>query len=127
MIILIVSLFGIISFFRLGLDLLPELEYPVCSIVTTYEGVSSEEIETLITRPVEEMVATVQHVKKVHSTSLEGISAVVVEFEWGTRLDFAAQDVREKISWITDVLPEEADAPTVIKLNMSDFPVISMV
>jgi len=124
MIILIVSLFGIISFFRLGLDLLPELEYPVCSIVTTYEGVSSEEIETLITRPVEEMVATVQHVKKVHSTSLEGISAVVVEFEWGTRLDFAAQDVREKISWITDVLPEEADAPTVIKLNMSDFPVI---
>jgi len=124
MMILIVCLFGVISFFHLGLDLLPELEYPVCSVVTTYEGVSSEEIETLITRPIEEMVSTVQRVKKVYSSSQEGISAVVVEFEWGTKLDFAAQDIREKISWITDLLPEDADAPTVIKLNMSDFPVI---
>jgi len=124
MIILIVSLFGVISFFRLGLDLIPELEYPVCSVVTTYEGVSPEEIETLITRPIEQMVATVQRVKKVYSTSKEGVSAVVVEFEWGTRLDFAAQDIREKISWIVDLLPEEADAPTVIKLNLSDFPVL---
>jgi HAE1 family hydrophobic/amphiphilic exporter-1 len=124
MIILIVSLFGVICFFRLGLDLLPELEYPVCSVVTTYEGVASEEIETLITQPIEEMVSTVQRVKRVTSTSQEGVSAVVVEFEWGTNLDFAAQDIREKISWITDLLPEDADSPTVIKLNLSDFPIL---
>ncbi len=124
MLILIVCLFGIISFFRLGLDLFPELEYPFVSIVTTYEGVASEDIETLITKPIEEIVSTVKHVRNVASFSQEGISAVMVEFEWGTRLDFAAQDVRDKVSLTRDFLPEEIDNPLVVKFNMADFPVL---
>lgn len=124
MVILIVTIFGIIAFSRLGLDMLPELEYPVVSVITTYSGVSSEDVEKLITRPVESVVSTVKNVKRVNSTSQEGISAVIVEFEWGTKLDFAAQDVREKLSWVTDYLPKDADSPLVIKFNMSDYPIL---
>ena len=124
MLILIISLFGVLSFFRLGLDMMPDLEYPVVSVVTTYEGVSSEDIENLITEPVEEVVSAVKNVKKVTSISQEGISAVIVEFEWGTKLDFAAQDVREKLSWLTDYLPEDADSPLVVKFNTADYPIL---
>ncbi|MCK9275199.1 MAG: efflux RND transporter permease subunit [Syntrophales bacterium] len=124
MMILIVMLFGILAFFHLGLDMMPELEYPVVSVITTYEGVSSEDVENLITRQVEEVVSSVKNVKNVSSLSQEGISAVIVEFEWGVNLDFAAQDVREKLSWLTDYLPEDADSPLVVKFNTSDYPIL---
>ncbi len=124
MMILIITIFGVLAFFRLGLDMMPDLEYPVVSVITTYEGVSSEDIEKLVTKPVESVVSTVKNVKKVSSISQEGISAVIVEFEWGTKLDFSAQDVREKLSLLTDYLPEDADTPLVVKFNMSDFPIL---
>jgi len=124
MIILIITLFGILTYVRIGLDMMPDLEYPVVSVITTYSGVSSEDIEKLITKPVESVISTVKNVKKVSSVSQEGISAVVVEFEWGTRLDFSAQDVREKLALLTDYLPGDADTPLVVKFNMSDFPVL---
>ena len=124
MLILIISLFGVLSFFRLGLDMMPDLGYPVVSVVTTYEGVSSEDIENLITESVEVVVSAVKNVKKVTSISQEGISAVIVEFEWETKLDFAAQDVREKLSWLTDYLPDDADSPLVVKFNTADYPIL---
>ncbi|MBW1689336.1 MAG: efflux RND transporter permease subunit [Deltaproteobacteria bacterium] len=124
MLTLIVCLFGVISFFRVGIDMMPDLEYPFVSVVTTYEGVASEDIENLITRPIEEAVSTTKRVKTVRSISKEGVSVVMVEFEWGTLLDFAAQDVRDKLSWITDFLPEDSDSPMVVKFNMSDSPIL---
>lgn len=124
MLTLIVSLFGIISFTRIGIDMMPDLEYPFVSVITTYEGVASEDIENLITRPIEEAVSTVKRVNTVSSISKEGVSVVMVEFEWGTLLDFAAQDVRDKISWLADLIPEDADSPMVIKFNMSDMPIL---
>jgi HAE1 family hydrophobic/amphiphilic exporter-1 len=124
MLTLIVCLFGIISFVRIGIDMMPELEYPFVSVVTSYEGVASEDIENQITKPIEETVSTVKRVSSVRSISKEGVSVVMVEFEWGTLLDFAAQDVRDKLSWITDYLPEEADTPLVVKFNMSDSPIL---
>ncbi|HUT71122.1 MAG TPA: efflux RND transporter permease subunit [Desulfatiglandales bacterium] len=124
MLTLIVCLFGIISFMRIGIDMMPELEYPFVSVVTGYEGVASEDIENQITKPIEEAVSTVKRVSRVRSVSKEGMSVVMIEFEWGTLLDFAAQDVRDKISWITDYLPEEADTPLVVKFNMSDSPIL---
>ena len=95
MMILIIMLFGTIAFSRLGLDMMPELEYPAVSVVTTYEGVSSEDIENLITKPIEGVVSSIKNVKNVTSTSQEGVSAVIVEFEWGVTLDFAAQDTAD--------------------------------
>jgi len=124
MLTLIVSLFGIISFTRIGIDMMPDLEYPFVSVITTYEGVASEDIENLVTRPIEEAVSTVKRVNTVRSISKEGVSVVMVEFEWGTLLDFAAQDVRDKISWLADLIPEDADSPMVVKFNMSDMPIL---
>jgi HAE1 family hydrophobic/amphiphilic exporter-1 len=124
MLTLIVCLFGVVSFMRIGIDMMPELEYPFVSVVTGYEGVASEDIESQITEPIEEAVSTVKRVSRVRSVSKEGMSVVMIEFEWGTLLDFAAQDVRDKISWITDYFPEEADTPLVVKFNMSDSPIL---
>ncbi len=123
MLTLIVVLFGILSLFELGLDMFPELEYPFISVVTTYSGVAPQEIEDLLTRPIEEIASTVKGVKRVLSESREGISVVMVEFKWGTNLDFAAQDVRDKLSFLTGVIPEDADEPLVVKFNMSDMPI----
>ncbi|MFH1007495.1 MAG: efflux RND transporter permease subunit [Candidatus Latescibacterota bacterium] len=124
MMIAIVIVLGGIAFSRLGLDLLPDIEYPVVSVLTQYAGVSSEDIENLITRPVEEAVSTVNRVKSVNSFSQEGVSVVMVEFEWGTNLDFAAQDVRDGIGLIRDYLPEDAIEPLVVKFDMSMMPVM---
>ncbi|MCK9229117.1 MAG: efflux RND transporter permease subunit [Syntrophales bacterium] len=124
MIILIIAFFGFLALSNLGLDMMPELEYPAVSVITSYEGVSSEDIENLITKPIEEVVGSVQNVKSVRSVSQEGLSAVIVEFEWGVTLDFAAQDVREKLAWLTDYLPEEADTPMVLKFSASDYPIL---
>ena len=124
MLILILSILGVLSFFNLGLDMMPNLEYPVVSVVTTYEGVASEEIESRITKPIEEAIGLVKHVKKVSSFSMEGISVVMIEFQWGTKLDFAAQDVRDRVSMIQDYLPSDADTPMVVKYNPSDMPIL---
>ena len=124
MVVLIFAAIGLLSFFHLGLDMMPDLEYPIVSVVTTYEGVASEEIESKITKLIEESVGLVKHVKKVTSFSAEGLSVVTIEFEWGTQLDFAAQDVRDNVSLIDDYLPEDADRPIVVKYNPSDTPIL---
>ncbi|MCX8083247.1 MAG: efflux RND transporter permease subunit, partial [bacterium] len=124
MLVLILSAIGILSFFNLGLDMLPDLEFPVVAVVTSYEGVASEEIESGITKLVEEAVGLVKHIKKVTSFSIEGMSVVMIEFEWGTNLDFAAQDVRDRLSMIEEYLPKDADKPIVVKYNPSDTPIL---
>ena len=124
MLILISTLFGVISFFDLGLDMMPEMEMPFVTVVTGYSGVSPEEIETMITKPIEQLVATVKGIKKLSASSVEGMSMVSLEFEWGTNLDFAAQDVREKLSFTADMIPREADSPLVLKFDTSSMPVM---
>lgn len=115
---------GFISLSKLGLDLFPELSFPAVSIVTTYKGVAPEDIEKMITKPIEEAVSTISGVKKVSSYSMEGISVVTVEFEWGKNLDFAAQDCRDKIGMIEGFLPEEASKPLVLKFDVNMMPVL---
>ncbi|MEW6456052.1 MAG: efflux RND transporter permease subunit [Acidobacteriota bacterium] len=124
MLILIVVVVGIISFTNLGLDLFPDIEFPQVSIITQYQGVSSEDMESLITKPIEGWVSSVTNVKKVRSISQEGLSLIMVDFEWGTNLDFAAQDIRERIGLFKKFLPENASDPLVLKFNMADFPVL---
>lgn len=123
MMILIIVLFGFMSFSKLGLDLLPDIEYPSVYVITNYSGVSSREIEEQISKPLEEAVLTVKGVKSIKSTSVEGASTVYIEFEWGTNLDFAAQDVRDMIGQIENYLPEEAGTPLVFKFSTSMMPV----
>ncbi len=124
MIALIMVVVGAISFTRLGLDLFPDLEYPTVSVITTYPGAAPEDIENTITKMIEQVVSSVNGVKKVTSITSEGTSVVQVEFEWGTNLDFAAQDLRDQIGLYKAYLPTAASDPLVVKFNMSQIPVI---
>ena len=125
MVVLVIVILGMISFTKLGLDMLPDMDYPYITVITTYSGVSSEDIEQNVTRPVEQWVSTVSNIKKLQSISLEGQSVVMIEFEWGVNLDFAAQDVRDTIGMYSQYLPAGADEPFVVKFNFSQMPIIA--
>ena len=125
MVVLVIVILGMISFTKLGLDMLPDMDYPFITVVTTYSGVSSEDIEQNITRPVEQWVSTVSGIKDLKSISLEGQSVVMIEFEWGINLDFAAQDVRDAIGLYEQFLPKGSQKPFVMKFNFSQMPIIA--
>ena len=114
MVMLIIVVIGIVAFSKLTIDLMPKIDYPVITVITNYEGVAPEEIEELVSKPIEETVSTVSGVKKMSSTSQEGVSLVVAEFNWGTNLDTAIADIRERLSVIQDFLPEDVHSPMVI-------------
>ncbi|MBN1578701.1 MAG: efflux RND transporter permease subunit, partial [Chitinispirillaceae bacterium] len=124
MLILIVMVFGILSLTRLPLDMLPDITFPMVTVVTRYEGVAPEEIERMVTVPLEGVIASVNRVKKVSSQSLEGYSSISVEFEWGTDLDYAAQDIKDNIAQIKNFLPEGVKEPMVFKFSLSQMPVL---
>lgn len=125
MFILIIVVVGGICLYRLPIELMPDLTYPVASIITGYEGAASEDIESLITKPIESAASSVKNVKTVNSISQEGLSIVMVEFEWGTQIDFAAQDLRDAIGILKEYLPTDADDPIVIKFDPAMIPTIA--
>jgi hydrophobic/amphiphilic exporter-1 (mainly G- bacteria), HAE1 family len=126
MIFLGVILLGLISWAKLPQELFPSITYPQITVVTSYENAAPEEIESLITKIVEEAVGTVNNVKRISSISKEGSSLVMVEFNWGTNMDFAALNVREKVDLIKERLPREAKDPVVMKYNPFDLPVANL-
>jgi HAE1 family hydrophobic/amphiphilic exporter-1 len=123
---LIVIILGGVSLFRLSIDLMPDITYPTLSISTEYENASSEEVEELITRPVEEAMSAVPGVEEVTSVSAEGRSSVRVTFSWGTNLDEAANDIRERLDRVIPRLPEDADRPRLRKFDLASFPILIM-
>jgi HAE1 family hydrophobic/amphiphilic exporter-1 len=124
MVVLIVILLGTISLLRLPIDLMPDISYPTLSISCTYENAGPEEIEELITRPIEEAMSAVPGVEEVSSVSVEGRGTVRVTFSWGTDLDAAANDIRDRLDRVVDRLPEEADRPTLRKFDLASFPIL---
>lgn len=121
-----VFLFGVISLSLLSQELFPPISYPQLSIVTPYENAAPEEIETLITKPIEEAVGGISGLRKVSSTSKEGLSLVVVEFGWNQNMDFASLSVREKIDLIKERLPRDAAEPVVVKFNPFELPALQI-
>ncbi|AFS77387.1 acriflavin resistance protein [Gottschalkia acidurici 9a] len=126
MVALIVVILGAISLSRLPIDLLPEMDIPVSVVMTTYEGVGPQEIEELITKPLENSVSTVSNIKQVSSTSSEGASIIIAEFTQGTDMDFAALEMREKIDLVKGFLPQDAKDPMVIKVDPNSMPVLQL-
>jgi HAE1 family hydrophobic/amphiphilic exporter-1 len=124
MLAMILVVLGFIAFANLGLDFFPDIEFPTVSVVTTYSGASSEDIENTITRPLEQIINTISRVKEVDSMTTEGVSVIMVEFEWGTNLDFAAQDIRDQVGLYRNFIPEEASDPLVVKFNLGQMPII---
>lgn len=115
---------GGFAYTRVGIDLMPDMNIPVISIITSYSGAGPHEIETRITEVIEERVATVQNVDKVTSSSMEGVSMITVRFNWDTDLSEAANDIRERIDLIRKYLPDGAENPMILKFDMSAIPVM---
>ena len=115
-------LFGLIALRDLKVNLLPDLAYPTLTVRTEYRGAAPEEIETLLTRPVEEAVGVVRNVRAVKSVSRAGQSDVLLEFAWGTDMDRAALDVREKLEVLQ--LPLEATRPLLLRFDPSTDPIM---
>jgi HAE1 family hydrophobic/amphiphilic exporter-1 len=117
-----VVLFGFVSLTRLKLNLLPDLSYPTLTVRTDLPGAAPLELETLITRPIEESVGIIRNVRSVRSVSRAGQADVILEFAWGTDMDLAGIDVREKIDLLQ--LPLEASRPILLRFDPSTEPVM---
>jgi HAE1 family hydrophobic/amphiphilic exporter-1 len=124
MIVLIVVLIGSVSLSKLPIDLLPSIEYPIAVVSTTYSGVGPEEMENLITKPLEDVLTTVQDIDSIQSISREGSSLVILQFDFGIDMEFAALEMREKIDMVKAYLPEGASSPAVFKFDPNAIPIM---
>src|SRR5688572_19117079 len=115
-------LFGVIALFSLKVNLLPDLSYPTLTVRTEYAGAAPTEIETLISEPLEEAVGVVKGLRKLKSVSRTGQSDVVLEFAWGTDMDQASLEVRDKMEIVQ--LPLEAKKPVLLRFNPSTEPIL---
>ena len=126
MIMLGLVVLGIFSFGGLGIDEYPDVSIPVVTIETRYSGASTESVEREVTKKIEEAVNPTSGVDKITSISLEGVSAITVEFELGTDIDAATADVRSKIEQVRNELPADIDAPVVQQYDPAATPVVSL-
>ena len=124
MAVMVCLLLGFIAFTEIPVDLMPEVNYPTLSITTDYEGVGPEEIETLISRPLEQIVSAAPGVERVTSTSSEGRSSVRIEFVFGTDIEVAADEVRSRLDRGRRTLPDDIEPPTIFKFDVTQFPIM---
>lgn len=115
---------GFISLRELPIDLFPDISLPMISIITFYPGAGPIEVEKQVTELIEDAASTVPNIKNIRSISQENISAVTLEFEWGTDVNEAANDLRPKIDLIRNDLPEDAESPEIFKFDVSMFPIL---
>ncbi|MFV0517635.1 MAG: efflux RND transporter permease subunit [Aminipila sp.] len=123
MLMLMVVVVGVSSLIGIPQDLFPKIEYPVALVMTTYGNASPEEVETMITEPIEQSLASVEGLDEMMSMSMPGMSIVMVQFQMDTDMNFATLNMREKIALITGFLPDDAGDPTVLKMDMSAMPI----
>ncbi|NLO20025.1 MAG: efflux RND transporter permease subunit [Ignavibacteria bacterium] len=127
MIIMVFVIFGIIGYTSLKVDQMPEIEIPFVTINTIYVGAGPKEIETLITKRIEDAVSTITQIEMIQSYSLDGVSVVLIEFKMGKDIDVANQEVKDKIDAILNDLPEDAKRPIVRKVDIRSFPIVNLV
>lgn len=124
---LVFLLFGAIAYFTLNLNLQPDVEIPYVTISTVYPGAGPKEIETLISKRLEDVVSTVSQIERVESYSLDGVSIVIIEFKMGKDADIANQEVKDKVDEILNDLPEDAEKPVVQKVDLKAFPIVDVI
>ena len=127
MFILVLVVFGIRSYPELGVDLYPDVDLPLVGVTVTYEGTAPEEMETLITKPIENRVSQVSGIKTITSTIREGFSQTVLEFDIGVDPKAMASEVREKVATVRKRLPDDVDEPTVQNFDTSSQPIAAYV
>src|SRR5688500_12116614 len=124
MVIVSFMVLGIVSLGRLGIDLFPEVNFPFVNVLVPYPGAGPEEVETLVTRPIEDAVAGINGVKKVISTSSEGVARVGVELRLEVEPQAATAEVREKVAAIRGMLPQDIEDPTIQRFDVAALPIM---
>ncbi len=126
MLILVVLVLGFVALSSLPVDLMPDITYPTLNVSTSYPNTAPEEMEQIITRPIEEALSSVPGVEEIFSVSSQGGSTVRVMFEWGTNIDEAANEIRERIDRIIGRFPEEVQRPTLRKFDPAQSPILTL-
>ncbi|MCE5199949.1 MAG: efflux RND transporter permease subunit [Armatimonadota bacterium] len=126
MFVLALIVLGIQSKNKMPTELNPKIDFPYVTVLTVYAGAGPNEIETLVSEPVEKAVMSIGNLRNVTSSSQDGVSSVVLEFELGTNIDAAAADVRDKVSAIKADLPDDVEEPTILKVDIASDPVMTI-
>ncbi|MBP2662337.1 MAG: mdtB [Firmicutes bacterium] len=126
MLVMLLVVFGLNSYPSLGVDLNPDVDFPIVLVSVTYTGASPEEMESLITKPIEDAVSSVAGIKTLSSVSREGVSQTTIEFELGTNAKMVANDVREKVAGVRRRLPDEIDEPVVQRYDITAQSILSL-
>ncbi|MBN1163022.1 MAG: efflux RND transporter permease subunit [Candidatus Krumholzibacteriota bacterium] len=126
MILILLVVMGIYSYQRLIIEMMPNIEFPLVLVTTIYPGASPSEVESQVTKKIEDEVATIANVKNLNSISMENVSQVIIEFELETDVDLDAIDVKDKIDAIRSELPEDAELPVISKFDINAFPVMEL-
>lgn len=126
MLTLMVVVLGIYSMISMPKDLMPEIEMPVALVMTTYGGASPSEVESMVTVPVEEALASVEDLEQMISYSMENMSVVALQFDVDTDMNFASLNMREAIALVSEYLPDDASEPMVMKMDMNMMPVMQI-
>ncbi len=119
-----VIVFGIYSLVKLPIDFYPEMEFPAIMVFTSYSGANASDVERNISEPLESSLNTVSNVKQITSVSRDNVSVVTLEFEYGTNLDGAANDVRDALSMVSSFLPDGAEDPVLFKFSTNMMPIL---
>lgn len=122
--VILVLILGVVSFTKMQTDLLPNMNLPYVLVMTTYGGASPEEVESSVTKPIEQSMASVSGLDTMTSQSKENVSIVMMEFEDDTNMDSVTLDIRESLDLIEDYFPEEVGNPTIMKISMDMMPVL---
>lgn len=119
-----VMLFGVYSYINLPINLYPDMDIPAITVYSVYSGASAEDIETNVSEIIEDALNGVDNLEDITSESKDNFSVVTLEFDWGTDLDEAANDIRDNLGFIEDELPDEMEDPIIYKFNSSDMPIM---
>ena len=122
----VIMLIGLLALMRLPVDLMPDISFPSITVRVGYPGVGPLEMEELVTRPLEQALSAVAGLERIESTSSEGSSRVTLNFAWGTDLNEAADDVRNRLDRVRGRFPEEAEAPIMFKFDANTFPIMGV-
>ncbi len=122
--ILCLLVFGLSSVFTAKMELTPEMNFPMFLITSTYPGASPEDVNDLVTKPLEESVGTLSGVKNIQSISQENVSIVVLEYEYGTNMDKSYSELKKKMDSVS--LPDDVDVPTIMEFNMNEMPSVTL-
>ena len=126
MIFALIVVLGIFSFFRIGVELLPEVDSPYISVIVSYPGASTESVEQQVTKPIEDVLSSISHFKQVRSATRPGRAEIFVELDSNADADLVAIEATEKVSSIRKELPDDIDEPVVIKRSSDEYPIMEI-